>query len=144
MALITQKYGARLARSLGHAYEKGNKLDYKKHRLEEYYLPDAASMIMDLMNNEIGIEIGQRFPNISTNSLIIEIKKTILEGKAWKIKKDKNGNFLNTNNIPINKEAWMGKWNTPKIIVPSNYGTEQEDKITLSKLLRKSNNKVKP
>ena len=71
MALITQHFGAKTARSLGRAYEKGNKLDFKKRRLEERYLPDATSMIMDLMNNEIGIEIGQQFPDISPESLIL-------------------------------------------------------------------------
>ncbi len=143
MALITQKFGPKTARSLGRAYEKGNKLDYIKKRLEEYYLPDATSMLMDLMNNEIGIEIGQRFPNISHQSLVEEVKKVILEGKAWKIKKDLKRNFLSKDGFPINKEAWMGKWNTPKIIVPSNWGTEEKNSLSLRKLNYKSHIKVK-
>ncbi len=143
MALITQKYGSKTANSLGRAYEKGNKQDYKKHRLEEYYLPDAASMIMDLMNNEIGIRIGQRFPDISLASLVIEIKKVVLEGKAWKIKKDKNGKFLSADGFPMNKKAWLGKWESPKVIVPSDYGNEEENSSTLSRLFRRSNIKVK-
>ena len=143
MALITQRYGPKIARSLGGAYEKGNKLDYKKRRLEERYLPDAASMIMDFMNNEIGIEIGQRFPNISKESLIMEIKKVVLEGKAWKLKKDSKGNFLSLSGVPLNQQSWLGKWNTPKIIVPSDYGNEKENEIALKKLLRQSHIQVK-
>ncbi len=121
MALITQKYGEKFARKLGRTHEKANKLDFKNNKLEDYQLPDAASMLMDLMNNEIGIQIGKRFPNISLQSLINEVKKYVLAGKAWKIKKDENGNFLDINNNIIPKRLWLRKWNTPKILVPSNF-----------------------
>ena len=43
---------------LGKAHEKGNYLDYKKHRLEEGSIPDKISSDMDLCNNLKGIEIG--------------------------------------------------------------------------------------
>ncbi len=121
MALVTIRYGANVARSLGRAYEKGNKWEYQKGKLEEYYLPDAASMMMDLMNNEIGIEIGQRFPDIRFEDLVQEIKKHILEGNAWKIKKLNPSEFLDEKGNIIPRSRWVGKWQTPKVIVPSDF-----------------------
>ncbi len=130
MALITKRYGANVARSLGRAYERGNKWEYKKGKLEEYYLPDAASMMMDLMNNEIGIEIGLRFPDIRFEDLVQEIKKLILEGKAWKIKKDLDLNFLDESGRIIPRGRWLGKWQTPKIIVPSDLYAGSTEKVS--------------
>ena len=141
MALITQKYGAKTARSIAKTYEKGNKLDYKKKHFIEQNIPDATSMVMDLMNNEIGIEIGLKYPDISILSLISEIKKIILEGKAWKIKKHKNGKVLSCDNYFLSPKAWNGKWNIPKVIVPSNYSFEQK-KSKISHTLNSKPNKV--
>ena len=121
MALITQKYGARFARKLGVVHEKSNKLDFKKKKLEEYQLPDATSMMMDLLNNEIGIELGQRLTDVNITQLTEIVKQLVLDGKAWVIKKDTEGNFLDIDDKPIPKNLWLGKWNTPKVLVASNY-----------------------
>lgn len=121
MALITQKYGARFARKLGVVHEKSNKLDFKKKKLEEYQLPDATSMMMDLLNNEIGIELGQRLTDVNITQLTEIVKQLVLDGKAWVIKKDNEGNFLDIDDKPIPKNLWLGKWNTPKVLVASNY-----------------------
>ncbi len=121
MALLTQRYGPRFARKMGQMHERSNKEDFKKGRLEEYQLPDATSMMMDLLNNEVGIELGSRLPNISLESLIDEVKKIVLDGKAWVIKKDEDGDFLDLNGQKIAKSFWLGKWNTPKVLVRSNY-----------------------
>ncbi len=121
MALITQRYGARFARKLGLTHEKSNKLDFKKRKLEEYQLPDAASMMMDLYNNEIGIDLGSHLPKLPVEELVGEVKKLVLNGKAWVIKKDKDGNFLDVNGQIISKSLWLGKWNTPKVLVHSDF-----------------------
>jgi hypothetical protein len=121
MALLTQKFGANFARFIGEMHERSNKRDFKKGRLEEYQLPDATSMMMDLLNNEIGIELGNRMPGISLQSLIEEVKKLILEGRAWVIKKDEDENFLDLNGNKIPKKLWLGKWNTPKVLIKSDY-----------------------
>ncbi len=121
MALITSSFNAKTARKIGILHEESNKIDFKKGKLEDYQLPDSASMMMDLLNNEIGIDLGLRLTGITIESLIDQIKKIILEGRAWVIKKDENGNFLDKNNNIIPKELWLKKWNTPKIIVHSNF-----------------------
>ncbi len=121
MALITQKYGERFARKLGVVHEKSNKLDFKKKKLEEYQLPDATSMMMDLLNNEIGIELGRGLPDINITQLTEMVKQLVLEGRAWVIKKDNEGNFLDIEGNVIPKNLWLGKWNTPKVLVASNY-----------------------
>ncbi len=131
MTLITQRYGPKFARKLGLTHEKSNKLDFKKRKLEEYLLPDAASMMMDLYNNEIGIELGRHLPRLTIEELVKEVKNLVLNGKAWVIKKDKDGNFLDANNQIISKSSWLGKWNTPKVLVRSDFRNKFMDKEDL-------------
>jgi len=129
MAMLTQKIGPKRARKLGLIHEKGNKKDFEKKILEEDKLPDATSVAMDLLNNEIGISIGLNFPNISEKSLIEEVIKYVLTGKCWIIKTDQNGNFLDKESKIIPEEKYLGKWNTPKVLVASNYGKETNGKL---------------
>ena len=121
MSRITQKFGWRRARSLGVAHEKGNFRDYKKHRLEEGSLPDQQSGQMDFLNNDVGIQIGKDHLSADCQELSKIIIDYILEGKLFKIKKNKFGVFLKCNNEPIIETEIMGKWENQKCIVPSNF-----------------------
>lgn len=121
MAMITQSFAEKVARSLGKVHEKGNKIDFKKKILEEKYLPDAVSCEMDLRNNEIGIMIGKTHKNASLEELIKIVKKAVLDGWTWKIKKDKNKNFLDVYNQKIPENQWKGKWFTPKTLIPTDF-----------------------
>ncbi len=120
MAMLTQKINKKAAKKLGIAHEKGNEIDFKKKLLEEGKLPDSVSCEMDLKNNLIGIQIGTMNKNAEIPELFNIVKKAVLNGDCFIIKKDKNGNFLDQNNNIIPPEIWKGKWEPPKIIVPSN------------------------
>ena len=54
MANLSSAIGSRKALKLGKAHEKGNYLEYKRHRLEDSILPDSVSCAMDLANNRVG------------------------------------------------------------------------------------------
>lgn len=120
MAMLTQKTSARTALKLGIAHEKGNKIDYDKRLLEEGKLPDSVACEMDLRNNSVGISIGKENKKMPAKELQKIVKQTVLEGKSWKINKNKDGQFLDKNDRLIPEEQYLGKWITPKVLVPSN------------------------
>ncbi|MEI6823130.1 MAG: hypothetical protein WCL51_14460 [Bacteroidota bacterium] len=125
MAMLSQNMSNKKALKLGIAHEKGNYLDYKKNRKEEGSLPDKISSDMDLYNNNIGIDIGIVIKNntniLTTDSLKQIIINNILNGKMMVIKKNKKGEFLDTDNNVIKAESLVGKWENNKVLVPSNY-----------------------
>lgn len=120
MAMLSQKISWRKAYRLGKAHEKGNYLDFKKHRLEEGTLPDKVSSAMDLWNNDIGIQIGKSNKNISADSLKILVINYIREGKMKMIKKNKQGEFLDINNNIIPTDSIKGKWENKKMLINTN------------------------
>lgn len=121
MASLVQEIHPRKARKLGIAHEKGNYIDFKKKTLEEGQLPDSVSCEMDMKNNEAGIAIGKENRDMSQEKLIGRVKNAVLSGELWVIKKDSKGNFLDWNGNIIPPEDYLGKWNNPKCLVPSNF-----------------------
>jgi len=119
MALITQKYGPRKAFSLGRAHEKGNYQYFKKNKQEDGTLPDFESSQMDYLNNDVGIEIGKMFSNISHDSLKIYIIYKIKEGKLYVLKKSEHGIFITCDGDYVCDSCKI--WVKNKCIVPSNY-----------------------
>lgn len=121
MTLLVQKISPKAALELGKAHEKGNYRDFKKKVVEEGKLPDSVSCEMDMRNNIVGIEIGQEYMGMDTETLIQVVKVAVREGRCWKIKKDSGGNFLDIDGNIIPDEEWEGKWINKKVIVPSDY-----------------------
>ncbi len=121
MALLVQEIKPKAAYKLGKAHEKGNYKDFKRKVLEEGKLPDSVSCKMDLLNNKVGIEIGQRFMGQKNDTLILIVRDAVRKGDCWKIKKDSLGYFLDKNDNVIPEKKWKGKWVNPKVIVPSNW-----------------------
>jgi len=121
MARLAQEIAWRKARSLGKAHEKGNKIYYKRNKMEDGCIPDAISCKMDLLNNEIGIKIGQANKNSDVENLIFIIRSEILKGNLWIIRKDIKGNFINEKGEVLDVDKYRGKWETNKCIVNSNY-----------------------
>jgi len=121
MSYLTANIGPRKARKLGQAYERSNKIDFKKKILEDRYLPDFMASEMDLENNETGIRLGIENIVASKNELIQKAKQTVLEGKAVIIKKNIDGQFLNSLGEIIPPEEHLGLWFSSKALVPSNF-----------------------
>ncbi len=120
LALLVQYIKPQAARELGIAHEKSNKIDFKKGETEEIFLPDSVGCEMDLRNNEVGIDIGLEYMGENRETLISATINAVKSGRCWVIKKDKSGNFLDENGKIIPQKHWQGKWNTPKVLVPSN------------------------
>ena len=75
---------------------------------------------MDLLNNEIGIKIGLENKDLSEEKIIKLVIKYVLSGKMYIIKRNEEGNFLSKTGKIIPQEEYLGKWQTPKILVKSN------------------------
>ena len=115
MLSLSLELGKRRALSLGKAHEKGNKKDFKKGRLEENQLPDAISIKMDLLNNEVGTSIT------STKNPITDVITLIKNGDFHIIKRDAQGNFIDANGNIIPTENWHSHWINNRCLVKSNW-----------------------
>ncbi len=121
MALLSQHICWRKARWLGNAHEKGNYLDFKKHRLEEGMLPDSVSGAMDLYNNKTGIEIGRANKKLPEEELKKVVRDSILVGKMKVIYKNGNNEPLDCDGKRIDPEKYKHEWDIPKCLLNSNY-----------------------
>jgi hypothetical protein len=119
MARLHQEIGESAARSLGKSHEKENYITYKKHKLEDGFVPDEISSKMDLYNNEQGLKLISRDSEVSKNGLIYRIINAILEGKMKIIRKDKKGGFLTCDGKLILSESLKGKWKNNKCLISS-------------------------
>lgn len=121
MASLTKQIGARRALSLGRAHERGNYQDFKRRRLEEGDIPDKAAGDMDLYNNVIGSVIGIEL-KISDEKIVIDaVLSAIRDGKMKIILKDSEGRSCDISMHPISASAMKGKWDTPRVLVASDY-----------------------
>lgn len=122
MAKLTLAIGCRRANKLGIAHEKGNKIQFQKHQLEDAALPDSMSSVMDLHNNEQGIKAVSECKNCADEEVQKIIMNSLNNGSLRVLKKDKQGNFLNCEGAILILKEWYGKWNIPKCLVSSNGG----------------------
>lgn len=119
MARMAQEMRPGKARSLGKAHERGNYLDWKKHRTGEETFSDSIAGAMDLFNNEIGIETGHQNKSLSKSALQKLLTDKILKGEMKIIFKDDEGHSLDCNHKIIDMHAYIGKWNIPRCLVNS-------------------------
>lgn len=122
MLSLSLEIGEKRALRLGAAHEKGNYLQWKKKVLEDSLLPDSVSSEMDKKNNEMGSKLARSCKHIHFKG---EVLQTVLDalqnGKLFIIKKDDKGNFLTCDGSILNMSEWVGRWNTPKCLIASNY-----------------------
>jgi hypothetical protein len=122
MAALVQEIPWRKARRLGLAHEKGNYIQFRKAaRRGEMSSHDLTSIAMDIWNNQRGMDIGLKHPGETFTALAEKVKRSILNGEMRIIRKDAEGRFLDANNEVIKHEEIKGKWDTPKMIVPSDF-----------------------
>lgn len=124
MALMCKEIGEKKSRWLGKAHEKANKKQFEKMDLEGGFVPDKASMEMDLHNNEIGISIARKYPEKSDGELKQIVLDFLKEGELIIIKKDSEGNSLDSEGNIIPQEEWEGKWINERVLVKSDYKAE--------------------
>jgi hypothetical protein len=120
MASLAGKIGERRSLKLGIAHEKGNYIQFKKHKLEDAILPDSISCAMDLFNNKQGGLIGLENKNKSCVEIQKSVQNALMKGDLKIIKKDEYLNYLNCDGDVIDLKRWNGKWNIPKCLITSN------------------------
>lgn len=118
-ALMMQHFSEQTVRRVGENHEKGNYLDFRKGKLEDGERSDSMASVMDLHNNESGIEIAKLHAANKSGSLIQLIIEQIWNGKLCILKKDASGNYLNAKDEIINVNDFKNKWYIPKCIVSS-------------------------
>jgi hypothetical protein len=121
MAAYAQKVRTRKLRKLGEAHEKGNYRQFLKGNLEEGERPDSLSTVMDLTNNELGLTIGREFRKLT----LVELERTVIydinQGKAVIMKRNREGMYLDCENVPVFVPDFAGKWAVPKCLVSSDF-----------------------
>ena len=121
MALTAQKIGKSKALALGRAHEEKSKLYFESCDHSEPNLPDSIDSEMDFINNQKGADIGIKHRKASYEEMLKIVRTAVVAGQCYKIKKNSKGEYLDYDNNIIPPEAIQGKWNTPKILVRSNW-----------------------
>jgi len=121
MASLGLTINPRKAIKLGEAHEKGNKRDFKKHRMEDGEIPDLIAVKMDLWNNKIGINIAKRNQGLPEEEIKSLVKEEIKNGNCKIIKKNADGYFVSVDNKIIKDQEWKGMWINKRCLVKSNY-----------------------
>lgn len=115
-AAFAQKIKPKKVLKLGRAHEKTNYLDFKRGKQEDGLAADSLSCVMDLLNNEVGVKLGQENKNMSLEDLKQKVMELVNNGDVYHILRDKEGRFIDCNNIVIDMSAYKGKWYIPKCI----------------------------
>lgn len=118
MARLAQKLNAKKVRSLGMAHEKGNYEMFLKKKSEDGERPDSLMCVMDLFNNEVGINLGSKNDvRLSKEGLAAAIIELIGYGETCYMKRNAKGNYVTCDNQEINLVDYKGKWFVPKCII---------------------------
>ena len=119
MALCSQKVGRVRALSLGRAHEDGNRLEFEAAAAANKVSgQDSVMSRMDLLNNEVGALLGEQYPKASFDEMAEIVKRNVLEGNCYKIKKI-NKKFVDKDGNVINAKKYIGVWGIPKVLVRS-------------------------
>lgn len=128
MAAFAQKVKPKKLIKLGKAHERTNYLQFKRNKNEQGTVPDSISCLMDLLNNEIGVKLGNENKKMSYEELKLKVITLVNDGNAHFLSIDKNGNYLDCNNQVIDLKAYKGKWYIPKCILGFKAQMEMEGK----------------
>jgi hypothetical protein len=112
MARLTQSIGRKKALKLGEAHELGNYQDYLAGKAEEIHLPDSMSSVMDRWNNRLGATIGEGCAGFSKDQLQERIVDEILNGRARKLRKNAQGEWLDCSGNPVDRTSRQWKKNS--------------------------------
>ncbi len=120
MAHLAQKVNKRKLLKLGIAHEKGNESSYKKQGLEDGERADSLSCVMDLYNNNVGIEIGNNNKTCSLDSLKGLVLKAIKRGDCLYVKRNPLRHYVTCDNKEIHFTEFKTTWFVPKCLIATN------------------------
>lgn len=119
MARLASEIRPAAARRLGKCHEKGNYKSYRKGREEEKgILADSLSCVMDLLNNEAGIRIGQTRPRMPVNEVRQKVLEAIASGRLKMLLRDAQGQLCTCEGIAVSIPAGRPRaWHLPYCLV---------------------------
>ncbi|MGZ3864719.1 MAG: DUF6973 domain-containing protein [Bacteroidia bacterium] len=120
MAYLSKFVSVKKLRKFGKAHEKGNYLQYLKDENENGELPDSLSSVMDLKNNDVGLLLKNEIKKLSAQEVKQKVIADIKSGKAFIIKRNADGLYVDCNGNIISRSKPYKRWNLPKCLVPSN------------------------
>ena len=120
MALTAQKIGYDKALKLGQAHEDGNYLEYVADPKRAKTPQDSIASRMDMLNNIVGARIGADNPDASYNAIVAIVRRHILNGECWKLRKKDKNTYLDANGNVIDIHKYDNNWVIPKVLVKSN------------------------
>ena len=119
MAAYAQKVKAKKLRKLGIAHEKANYKQFLNSEFEEGEIPDSLSTVMDLKNNETGLNLGKAHKKETLDTLKKIVIMEIKNGNMVIMKRDKSGAYLDCNGYNISLREQPKQWQVPKCLVSS-------------------------
>lgn len=127
MARLSSLIRPKAARRLGKAHEKGNYLNYRKGKEEEKgMLADSLSCVMDLLNNEYGIQLGRKLRGASASSLSDRVIQAIRNGELKMLLRDKGGRLCTCDGVPVTiPVSRVRPWTLPYCMI-----TTREERFT--------------
>jgi hypothetical protein len=124
MIMLCQRLGPQKAYDIGYAHEKGGKWRFEKGQTEHGLPADSMDMVMDLINNQLGIELAlkwkERGQNPGMPEIISVLKQHIESGKFKVLLNDRKGNFYTCGQRFISGKKESKSWSSEKCLVPSN------------------------
>ena len=121
MAAFSQKIKIKKVRKLGLAHEKGNFREFLKSKNEEGERLDSIGTEMDLKNNELGFKLSEN--NSVKKMSLSDLKKLVISeiktGKAFILKRNSAGKYVDCENTVIDFEKFKTIWATPRCLIPS-------------------------
>jgi hypothetical protein len=120
MAYLARYIRVKKLRKLGRAHEKGNKRQFKNNKLEDGERPDSLACEMDLKNNESGFLLGSANKTLNDTALKTLVLEAITAGKAWYLKRNVQGQYVDCDNKPVDPALYKGKWFVPKCLIKTN------------------------
>lgn len=123
MARLTQEIGERKARSLGKAHEKGNYRQFRRKQGEDGTVQDSTATLMDLQNNEIGLQLAKAGASTGAVELAGLIIEKIIRGELIILKRNAEGMLCTcTGHAVVLPAGGKRPWRLPYCLVPSNTG----------------------
>lgn len=119
MAYLARRIPVKKLRKLGRAHEKGNRRQFLKGSLEDGERPDSLACEMDLRNNELGFQLGAANKTVADSVLKEIVLLAIKEGKAWYLKRNTLGQYVNCDHKPLDLRLYDKIWFVPKCLVKS-------------------------
>lgn len=89
-AAITSKYNDKKAEEIGDVHETTTNLDLSKRI---FYNVDDADLVVDLLNNVIGRELGKRYKGQNIKSLALHLLDNYYKDGLYTAEPDNNGNW---------------------------------------------------